>query len=95
MEFLTAILRLLFNKVNVFAEELKHAPLTDWVPKYKGKTYDDACKYIEHRFTNLVKDKNRPLCITYISAVDGSSISGASKCFECSHYNGIVQWIQD
>ena len=67
---------LVFNKGDVFAKEMEGAPLNQWMHDYSGKTYDDACKHVEGRFIELVKDKNRVLRIHYTTAVDEKTMMG-------------------
>ena len=67
---------MIFNKGDVFAKEMEDVPLNHWIPDYNGKTYHDACKRIEGRFMELVKDKNRALRIHYTTAVEEKTMMG-------------------
>ncbi|KAF8485421.1 G-protein alpha subunit-domain-containing protein [Gautieria morchelliformis] len=77
--FKPTLVILVFTKGDVLEEELKHdsESLRNWA-KARSRDYADACKYIENRFTDRIKDRNRPFCLQYMCTVDATTIR--EKC---------------
>merc|ERR1711971_1130406 len=60
----------------VFAEKIRHSPLTVCFPEYKGpNTYEDTAAYIQMKFENLNKRKDQKEVYTHFTcATDTNNI---------------------
>lgn len=65
---------LLFNKVDILPELLENAPMRHYFENYNGKTFDEACKYLEYEFLKLPGAKTRSIITQFVSAFDGKAM---------------------
>jgi hypothetical protein len=51
---------LVFSKYEEFAEELSYLPLEYWRPEYQGLTSEEAPRFIEKQYLDLIEGKGIP-----------------------------------
>ncbi|CAD6187092.1 unnamed protein product [Caenorhabditis auriculariae] len=62
---------LFLNKKDLFAEKIKRVNITTAFPEYRGpQTYDDAVKYIKHKFENLSNNPKKNMFVHETCATD-------------------------
>jgi len=74
--FVDTSIILFLNKKDLFAEKIRHSPLTVCFPEYKGpNTYEDTAAYIQMKFENLNKRKDQKEVYTHFTcATDTNNI---------------------
>ncbi|GAA5813421.1 hypothetical protein MFLAVUS_006899 [Mucor flavus] len=66
---------LFMNKTDLFKKKLNSSPLNAYFPKYKGSTYDQACKYLMEQFQALtVKCSDKRVYTHFTCATDTRQI---------------------
>ena len=96
--FLHASLILFLNKSDLFAQKVKHKPLTVCFPEYKGEqNYEECSEYITMRFKNEMTKRDTKLLYTHITCATDSN--NVEKVFDdvqhtivqnALKYNGLI-----
>jgi len=65
---------LFLNKSDLFYEKLKKKNLSETFPEYKGKSKEDALKFIESKYVSKNKNSSRSVYVHVTTATDTKNI---------------------
>ncbi|KAF8519189.1 guanine nucleotide binding protein, alpha subunit [Gautieria morchelliformis] len=71
-----ALIVLVFSKYEKFEEELSYLPLEYWIPAYQGHTFEEASRFIEKQYVDLVEGKDCPFITYHLRPGQGASTLG-------------------